>query len=186
MALFAPGRDAHTEIAVKVFGDAKRRQDSKPIGHGWNYGLGKNKLIKAGHDPATVTTFFDQMQSQFPRLCEWKDEVRAKGASGELLDNGFGRKMRCDRDRAYTQAPALMGQGTARDIVCEALLRLPDEFRPYLRVMVHDEIVMSVPEEHAEEIGREVKKAFTFEWRNVPIECDLSRPGRSWGEVSDK
>jgi DNA polymerase-1 len=117
---------------------------------------------------------------------EWQDEVRAEGEAGHLLDNGWGRKMRCDPARAYTQAPALMGQGGARDIMGEALLRLPGEFRPYLRTIVHDEVVMSVPAKDAEEIGREVQKAMTWEWKGVPILCDLSKPGRSWGEVSAK
>lgn len=186
MAMCAPGKDLHTEIAISVFGSADYRQDAKAIGHGWNYGLGANKMIANGFDPEKVAQFFVQMQRAYPRLVAWKDEVRAIGSSGALLDNGFGRKMKCEPQRAYTQAPALMGQGAATDIMKMGLLRLPREFDPYLRVYVHDEIVMSVPEKDAEEIGQEVKKAMTFEWKGVPIFCDLSKPGKSWGEVSAK
>lgn len=186
MAMFEPGKDAHTEIAVQVFGDPAKRQDAKAIGHGANYGLGANKMIANGFDPEVVATFFTQMRRKYPRLIQWQEEVRDIGKSGQLLDNGFGRKMRCDPMRAYTQAPALMGQGGARDIMGEALLRLPEEFRPFHRVMVHDEIVMSVPAEDAEEIKHEVRKAMTFEWKGVPILCDVSDPGSSWGEVSAK
>lgn len=186
MAMFAPGRDAHTEIALQVFGDASMRQMAKPVGHGWNYGLGENKLIAGGLNPDVVHTFFEMMKKKFPLLCAWRDHIRAEGAAGHLLDNGFGRKMRCDPSRAYTQAPALMGQGGATDIMKEALIRLPDELRPYLRVLVHDEIVLSVPEEDADEIGREVERAMTFTWKGVPILCDLSKPGKSWGDVSAK
>lgn len=39
-ALFAPGRDAHTEMAIRVFGDAARRSDAKALGHAANYGMG--------------------------------------------------------------------------------------------------------------------------------------------------
>jgi hypothetical protein len=129
------------------------------------------------------------MEAQFPRLMEWRDDVRAKGANGELLDNGFGRLMRCDPKWAYTVAPALMGQGGARDITCEVLLRLMDrhpEYRAYLRGWIHDEFVFSVPEDRAEEIGAEIKDAFTWEWRDVPILCDLSKPGHNWGQCSEK
>jgi len=186
MAMCAPGKDLHTEIAIQVFGDASYRQDAKAIGHGYNYGLGANKMIANGFDPEKVDTFFRQMQRSYPKLEQWKSQVRAIGSAGQLLDNGFGRRMRCEPQRAYTQAPALMGQGAATDIMKEALLRLPDEFRPYLRLYVHDEIVMSVPKEDAEEIGREVRKAMTFDWKGVPILCDQSKPGASWGEVSAK
>jgi DNA polymerase I-like protein with 3'-5' exonuclease and polymerase domains len=100
--------------------------------------------------------------------------------------------MRCEPSRAYTVAPALMGQGGARDIMCESLLHLPPELHPFLRVMVHDEIVMSVPEEYATEIGQMVQEAMTWQWappgapRTVPILCDMNGPGTSWGAISAK
>lgn len=186
MAMCAPGKDLHTEIAIQVFGGPEFRQDAKAIGHGYNYGLGKNKMIANGFDPDKVETFFLEMARKYSRLENWKYEVREIGSSGQLLDNGFGRMMKCEPQRAYTQAPALMGQGAATDLMKKALLRLPPEFHPFLRVYVHDEIVLSVPEDDAEEIGREVIKAMTFEWRGVPIMCELSKPGKSWGEVSAK
>jgi DNA polymerase-1 len=182
----APGKDFHAEIAAQVFGTPERRQAAKAIGHGYNYGLGANKMIANGFDPELVATFFAMMTKKYPRLEAWKKEVRDIGSSGRLLDNSFGRKMKCEPQRAYTQAPALMGQGAATDIMKEGLLHLPSEFHPFLRLMVHDEIVMSVPISDVEEIGHEVRKAMTFEWRGVPILCDLSKPGASWGEVSAK
>jgi DNA polymerase I-like protein with 3'-5' exonuclease and polymerase domains len=51
---------------------------------------------------------------------------------------------------------------------------------------VHDEFVFSVPEDQAEQIGSDIKEAFTWEWKGVPILCELSRTGRSWGECSAK
>jgi DNA polymerase-1 len=186
MDLFLPGRDAHTELAVQIFGDASYREAAKPLGHGANYGMGPNRMISDGHDPELVTAFFDGMERMFPRKAEWTNEVRALADSGELLDNGFGRKMRCDPERTYTQAPALMGQGTARDLLCDALLRLPDEYRPFLRAIIHDEVLLSVPEADAPDIADVVRQAFTTEWRGVDITCDVSKPGKSWGAVSAK
>jgi P4 family phage/plasmid primase-like protien len=183
MALFEPGRDAHQEIADLL---GISRQDAKARGHGWNYGLGANAMIRDGADPEIVYAFVNGMKERFPRLIEWREEVRERGGRGELLDNGFGRLMRCDPKQAYTVAPALMGQGGARDLVCDALLRLPEAYWPYLRTFVHDEIVMSVPEEQAEEIKTVVKAAFTTTWQNVPILADTTGPARDWGEASAK
>jgi P4 family phage/plasmid primase-like protien len=186
IAMFQPGQDAHKMIATQVFGSPDFRQDAKAIGHGWNYGLGARKMIENGLDPALVKTFMNGMAERFPRLIEWREEIRERGARNELLDNGFGRMMRCDPNFAYTVAPALMGQGGARDLVFDSLLRLPESYWKYLRTFVHDEIVMSVPEGEAEEVKAVVKDAFTTEWRGVPILADTTGPCLNWGAASEK
>lgn len=186
MRLFDVGRDAHQEIADLV---GVTRQDAKAIGHGWNYGLGAKSMIEKGRDPELVHAFINGMAERFPRLIEWKEEVRELGASGAMLDNGFGRMMRCDPQYAYTVAPALMGQGTARDITCEVLLRLMDahpEYAQYLRTWIHDEFVFSVPVEQAAEIGENIRQAFTWSWKGVPILCSTTDPALNWGSASVK
>lgn len=188
MALFEPGKDAHAEIAAQV---GVARQEAKAVGHGWNYGLGAKRMIANGLDADLVHAFIAGMTERFPALIAWREQIRAAGAAGDILDNGFGRRMRCDPARAYTVAPALMGQGGARDIMCESLLRIPREFDQYMRVMVHDEVLLSVPKRDALEIARVVKQAMTWEWmpphgtRSVPILCDMAA-GTDWGEVSAK
>lgn len=181
--------DPHAEIAKTLFGDVSRREEAKAIGHGWNYGRGI-KAISNDNDlsPEIVRQFDRSMRERFPRLVEWQDEVREQAASEELLDNGFGRPMRPEPSRAHTQGPALMGQGGARDIMMEGLLRLPAEVLPMLRAQVHDEIVLSVPEADAEEIERVVVASLSCEeWRGVPIVAEAgSRRGRNWGEVYEK
>lgn len=173
--------DPHSQIAIELFGDVGKREIAKAVGHGWNYGRGI-RAISESHDidPAIVRQFDQSMRERFSRLVEWQGEVRALAESGALLDNGFGRQMRADPHRAHTQAPALMGQGAARDIMMEGLLRLPEEIRPMLRAQIHDEIVLSVPEKDAAEIGRAVVEALSFEWRGVPIGADVSRTGTDW------
>jgi DNA polymerase-1 len=184
MALFEPGRDVHSEIAQQVFGTADRRQDAKAVGHGWNYGLGARKMIANGMNPEMVYGFVNGMEASFPQLIAWREQIRRQGEAGEILDNGFGRRMRADPQRAYTVAPALMGQGGARDIMCEVMLRTPRELDKYRLAMVHDEQVFQFPEADAAEMAREVVKAMTWEWRGVPILCDINGPGRTWGEIS--
>lgn len=173
--------DPHSEIAKALFGDVKYREDAKAIGHGWNYRRGL-KAISESHDidPKLVQQFDTSMRERFPRMIEWQEEVTALAESGALLDNGFGRLMRPDPRRAYTQGPALMGQGAARDIMMAGMLRLPGEILPMLRAQVHDEIVLSVPEKDAEEIGRTIVEALSFDLDGVPILADVSRPGANW------
>ena len=182
MSLFASGRDAHQEIADQVGLD---RQSSKAIGHGWNYGLGAKRMIANGLDPDKVRAFVAGMEQRFPRLIAWREQIREMGKAGEILDNGFGRRMRCDPSRAYTVAPALLGQGGARDIMCESILRMPRELDEYLRVMVHDEVLVSCPKDIVRDVIPVVRQAMTWEWRGVPITCDFAF-GASWGECSAK
>jgi P4 family phage/plasmid primase-like protien len=191
MANFAPGADAHSMIADAVFGrhDGEWRDNAKRIGHGWNYGMSVKGIANSGVEMELAQKFDDQMNAQYPGLCAWRSEVRERGAAGELLDNGFGRLMRCNPDRAWTQAPALMGQGGARDIMCEALLRLVDrapEATGWLRCVVHDEVVLCVPENRVEEITATVLDAFTFEFKGVPITAGASKAARDWASCYAK
>lgn len=194
LAMFAPGLDLHREIANRVWGDPGRRDDAKAIGHGWNYGMGIAGLARNAKVTEDVAREFDRaMREQFPGLIAWRDGIRASGEAGELLDNGFGRLMRVDPSRSWTQAPALMGQGCARDLMMQGLLRLPGELLPMLRAVVHDEVILSVPADDADEIEREVLRALSFPWappggsREVQIEAGLGeRRGSNWGSVYAK
>lgn len=182
--------DPHTEIAKVLFGDASKREQAKAIGHGWNYGRGIQAISNGEDIDIDVVSQFDSsMQERFPRLVEWKEEVRAEAQSGALMDNGFGRPMRPDPRRAYTQGPALKGQGAARDIMMNGMLTATDrhpEVLPMLRAQVHDEVVLSVPRDIAEDVRRAVVDAFTWEWRGVPITADSSPLGVSWGHCYEK
>lgn len=205
MAMFDPARiaadgeriDLHKEVAFQMFGDRDRRDDAKAMSHGYNYGLGFTKLA-AQHGEELARAFLNTMRDQFGRLVEWKDEIRRESSNnGFMLDNGWGRLMKVTPDRNHTQAPALVGQSAARDIMMEGLLRLPRWVLPMLRVQVHDEIVLSVPEDQATEIMAIVKDALSFPWRPfngarghekpIQIEADCTpRLGTSWGDVYRK
>lgn len=201
MALFGPGMDAHSMVTDAVFGrdncsctgpkhTCEWRDKAKASGHGWNYGMGVNSLVlRQGVERTVAQQFDDQMNSQFPGLCAWRTEIRDRGAAGELLDNGFGRMMRCNPDRAWTQAPALMGQGGARDIMCEALLRLVDmvpEATDWLRCVVHDEVVLCIPEHLVQGATETVLEAFTFEFKGVPITAGASKASATWSGCYEK
>lgn len=193
LELFDPGRDAHAEIATRVWGDPERREDAKVIGHGWNYGMGHDGIVRnAGVSHDTAEQFDRAMRDQFPDLVAWRKDVRMLARAGETLDNGFGRKMRPDPARAHTQGPALMGQGAARDILMDGLLRMSPELIGMLRAVVHDEVVLSVPEDIVDDVEREVVRALSFEWmppgrsRTVQVVAGLVGRGPSWGSLYEK
>jgi DNA polymerase-1 len=199
MAMFEPGMDLHSEVAFRVFGDRGMREPAKVAGHGWNYGLGIDGLVNTfGIEREVAVAFHQSMREQFPRLVEWKNEMAEAAKSGDLLDNGFGRKMRPDVARAYTQGPALMGQGCARDLFMEGMLnlaRVAPDVLPMLRGVVHDEVVMSVPSEDVADVEKVVIDALSFDWapegvgydRQISVVADVAgRSEKSWGAVYAK
>jgi P4 family phage/plasmid primase-like protien len=200
LGLFEPDQeyDSHELVALAIWGDIGRREDAKACGHGYNYGLGFRKLAEKAGSEEVAREFMRNMEAQFPRLSAWKDEIRQDAIdNGQFLDNGWGRVLRVTPGREHTQAPALIGQSAARDIMMEGLLRMPRDLYPYLRAQVHDEIVMSVPEDRVDEIEKTVIEAMSFPWspfwgerghsRTVQIEAGLGkRRGRNWGAVYPK
>jgi DNA polymerase-1 len=194
MDMFERGIDLHVENAIAAFGrqaydlDPKgSRQDSKAIGHGWNYGLGLEKLAaKVGMERAIA--FREMMNHRYGRLVAWKQECADEGAATGKIDNGFGRVMKVNPERAYTQGPALRGQGAARDLMFESILRMDHQVVRMIKALVHDELVFSVPRSLAADVRQHVVEAMSFEWapagaaRPISIEADTSPFCLRWGQ----
>lgn len=218
LKLFEPGMDLHSEVAWRVWPDASKHGDAchkgdasgcdcgiatkchcelrdraKVFGHGFSYGLGANGMARQhGVDVSVAQGFIQGMTEAFPRLAEWKAEVRAAaGALGfdeqapandsyRILHTWAGRPVRVERDRAYTQATALLGQGGTRDVMAEAILRLPANIRRRIRAVIHDEIVISLPKEGAQEAAQAISDGMAFDLRGVAITFGCSRVSRSW------
>lgn len=186
---FEGDRDLHMENARTVWGPNAGKQErewAKPIGHGWNYGMGVTKLSGiAGEQIARQ--FIDSMTRSHPDLVRWKERMAEEGAATGRIDNGFGRIMKVNRDRAWTQSPALVGQGGARDLMFHALLKMDHSVIRMLKAIVHDEVIFSVPRSQAIEVRRHVTDCMTFEWappgasRPVKIIADASKFSLRWG-----
>lgn len=218
MKLFAPGMDLHSEVAFRVWPredqhgpgchqvaldgcncavarkcHCEKRDQAKVFGHGFSYGLGANGMARQhGVDVTVAQGFVRGMTEAFPRLAEWKEEVRqAAGAMGfdesapsndsyRILYTWAGRPVRVERDRAYTQATALIGQGGTRDVMAEAILRLPAEYRRRIRAVIHDEIVVSLPKTDAQAVAQKISDGMAFDLKGVRITFGCSDVARSW------
>lgn len=218
MKLFAPGMDLHSEVAWRVWpseaqhgpdchktakpgcdcGIATKchcelRDRAKVSGHGFSYGLGARGMsIQQGVPIEVCQGFIRGMTEAFPRLAEWKEEVRQEaGVLGyderppandtyRILHTWAGRPVRVERVDAYTQATAMLGQGGTRDVMAEAILRLDPKYRRRVRAVIHDEIVLSLPKEGAQEVAQQIADSMAFELKGVAITFGCSRVSRSW------
>lgn len=168
-----PDRDIHTEIAAMSGVD---RKPAKTLDLGWLYGRGARGMAEntPGVTMEAALAVTRYMSGAFPGVVRWQQDVRERGSAGLLIGNGFGRNLRTDPDRAYTQAPALVGQSTTRDLIAEGLLdiaRRAPEILPLLRATVHDELVFSAPEADFEEVARTVQSCMSRQW--APAGCSI-------------
>jgi DNA polymerase-1 len=197
LKLFEPGRDLHAEMALRLFGDEGQRERAKASVHGINYGMQYEKLARTtGMTEDESSDVIYNFQKSFPRLAEWQEEVRIEGEATGVLYNGFGRMLRIEPERSFTQSPALMGQSTARDILCEGVLNLwkngGDDVIKMIRGVIHDECVLSVPIKDVEEIEQLVAKSMSFLWcpeggqHPVNIIAGLNKRGKTWAACYDK
>jgi len=194
---FQPGKDLHSEMASALFGDDgwdgvghhPRRGDAKPVTHATSYGMGAAGLAAtAGIPLGEADALLARLTAEFPKLASFKEQIRETAKRDQILVNAFGRTMRVRPGKEYTQAPAFIGQGTARDLMMEGLLRLPEWLLPCLRAIVHDEIVLSVPAGRADEAEDAVLESLQFPFAlpgsTVPVMilADKSDRGRDWAD----
>ena len=112
----------------------------------------------------------------------------SKRLQKEAGRNGFivtpvGRRLPVDPARAYSALNYEI-QSSSRDVTCRALLRLDEAgFTPYLRLPIHDEVLASLPAEHAEWGAKEIGRLMSEQMGPVHIGTDPEVGGRSWGSM---
>lgn len=118
----------------------------------------------------------DQMKQSYPYLTLYKEQAYRFGEEHGYIENSWGRRMQVVKERAYTQAPAQLGQGTTREKMADAILRLVERGEYYiraLRAIIHDELLMEFDENRVEEDIVVVKECMEVEF--VP-HTDLGNP----------
>lgn len=194
LKMFEPGRDLHTEMAVILFNDPNRREEAKPVVHGYSYGMRPRKLAwTTGISLEEAENVVYNLETTLRRLCQWQEEVREIGEITGILYNGYGRQLKIEADRAFTQSPALLGQSTARDVLCEGVLNLwktgGNDVIKMIKGIIHDEVILSCHKNDVDEIEHLVVDALTFDWcpiggqYSVPITAGLNQ--RGYGNWAD-
>lgn len=197
ISFLQPGQDFHTRMAGVFFGEETpaTRKRGKPISLGIPYGQGAFAIAQRNRLPQDdVQRALDNLEAEMPDRSKYLKDVRALGERQGWLDNGYGRNLHVDPSRAYTQAPAQIGQSGSRELMVETILRaiaLADQdrkdIRPHLRMVVHDALICSVPKTETAYWQDLLKRAGTFDvigpkGLTVPILCDPSKPAYRWSD----
>lgn len=179
MQAFAEGMDLHqlTADSAGVF-----RQVGKTTNFLQVYGGGFKTLAeKADIDIATAKRVFAAFAWTYPQVGVFSKRLSRIAVQQGYITTRTGRRLPVDRARPYS-ALNYMVQSTSRDVTCRGLLALDKAgFTPYLRLPVHDEVIASVPTEHAEYGAREIARHLRMELEGVVIDTDADVYGPSWG-----
>lgn len=83
----------------------------------------------------------------FPFLRHFKEDIVEFARKYGYVVNDWGRRMLVQKGREKTQAPALIGQSTTREMMGDTLIRLVEAgYATNLKTVIHDALLAEVPE----------------------------------------
>jgi DNA polymerase-1 len=185
------GEDLHAVTATALFGPGftqPQRQVSKPVGFGRLYLGGAPGIYKqmlegdsTGEIPplsrvkVAIKAFDGDYRVYYRYATRLTSTVEASG--GHLV-TATGRPLRV---APYYAAPNYMIQSTARDIFAAGITEIHKRGLGHtLRLVVHDEVVSSVPKAEAKEVMVEIQDAMSTVFKGIPIVADAEIKGERW------
>lgn len=185
---FLAGEDIHWFTARTIVGPNATKKDRKIFkgaGFGKVYGGGIKTISAQTGAPESeigrAVSAYDSLYPEIPR--------KARRWQREAFDNDMvfisatGRRLPLDRDRTYAVVNYAC-QSAARDLLCQAMLNMDAAgLLPYLRLPIHDEVVLSAPEAEIHDVAAEVSRCMTMSLRGVPITSESEVGGKSWGSL---
>jgi len=180
------GLDIHRMIAAQVFGEAladENRTLAKRIVFGYIYGGGFETLAKqSGVSVEIVAAAVDALRALTPRLAAWSEEIKQGVRTGLRQWRTYsGRVIHLDPKLPH-KAPNYLIQGTARELLADALLEWDDaSFGGGVLMPVHDEIVAMVPQDQAQLGLDTLLGVMTRQLGDIAITAEAGGPpARSW------
>lgn len=196
---FQPGQDGHLINAIAVWGEDKVKSDieyyrnkmSKRMGHAWGYRVGPSTLSNnTGIVEATCKKFLTGLNRAFPGVVAWQNAVVDKARRLGYVKNLWGRKMKVDPKRVFTQAPALEGQGGTTEIMKRGLFKMTDRMICMIKIPIHDELLASLPLATFEEDRAAFAACLTSEMdppggQHIDFPVGWTQePARNWAEAA--
>lgn len=202
---FENGWDPHAAVAAMVLGKSiedvtkEERSSFKNFNFAQIYGAGVKKLAGMARMTETDTKRFLRVyEDRFPNIIAWKEYVvrKARERKPPYVRTVTGRKRRLPqlhwsddaaRYGAERQAVNSVVQGSAADAMKLAMVKVHSEIAAReldwkMQMTVHDELMLSVPEEDAEAATAFLKKCMeSVDLFTVPLEVEASY-GKSWGD----
>ncbi len=138
-----------------------------------------------------VDDLMDEFWATFDGFKQWQDRTMKQFYEVGYVETLVGRRHHYPLTR--NQAINMPVQGTAADLVCDAMFRLSylaaenQQWHIHPVLNVHDDLTMFVPDddrvlEDALRIFTREMLTFSYPWINVPLSVEVSI-GKNWGEL---
>jgi len=196
--------DIHRRTASEVFDvpmeqvTPEQRTAAKAINFGLMYGMSAFRL---GRDldisREDAQTYMDDYFGRIPHVSAWIEDTKEKAREIGYVETLYGRRRLipdiysrdyADRMAAEREAVNTVVQGTAADLIKRAMIavhaRLRDTgSRARLLLQVHDELLLEVPEEEAEDVrSLVVEQMMGVAELLVPLEVQVGT-GHNWNDA---
>lgn len=189
MAMLADGVDPHAMAAAQVFGPdwtKGNRYSVKRGVFGRIYGGGAPTLAKQMGVPLAVAqALIDTIDRLWPVLTDWSGNIRDAIGFGQTTFTAYsGRVIHLPVDAAYA-APNYCIQGTARELLVDALIRwVSTHWGDSILFPVHDEVVAMVRESEADDATATLAQCMASNLNGVAIVADPSAPAFAWQDAA--
>ncbi|MCR5170288.1 MAG: DNA polymerase I [Desulfovibrio sp.] len=205
---FRKGEDIHARTAALVYGiepdqvTPDQRRSAKTVNFGLIYGMGAQKLARdIGIKTAEAKAFIERYFQNLTGLEQFYAEVEERAARDGYVTTLGGRRrylpgLASASGQVYAlakrQAFNTVIQGSAADIIKLAMIAVARDpqlqaWQARLALQIHDELVLEVPEAHAEVVALRVKELMESvrpagQAFSVPLAVDWG-VARDWGEA---
>jgi DNA polymerase-1 len=201
---FARGVDVHGETAAGLFEVApaevtrEMRTIAKAVNFGIIYGQSAFGLAQTQRiSRSEAAEYIKRYKERFPEIEDYRQRTLDEAAENGFVETLMGRRRpvpdlasgnfaaRAAAERVAINTPV---QGSAADLIKKAMLsvdaRLRAEFTDQLLLLqVHDELLLEVDEDRADEIGEMVRQEMVSAMElSVPLVVDLGT-GKNWEEA---
>nr|WP_052862459.1 DNA polymerase [Streptomyces sp. Tu6071] len=188
---FNRGIDLHNITAIAAFGpmpEGMTKHPKRKAGKGTNFAVGFGGGWKAVTDGFGVPEpdakkAVEAFWGTYKGVKRFADQLQRQAIRTGHIYTATGRRIPVDKTRPYAALNYYI-QSSARDITVRALLELHKAgYTPWMRLVIHDEIVFSFPKSRAEELAAKAAEIMTFTFKGLVIPAEVEIGARSWGSV---
>jgi len=204
---FYEGQDIHKATAAAVNGIAiedvtfEQRSFAKRVNFGLIYGMGAFRLARDSNlTLKEAEEFIRRYFARLPNVQAYIQTTKEKAATSEglitlggrrrtfpaLMNPSAGRQIIQAEERAAINMPI---QGSAADIINMAMIRLHAElrqrnFKAYMTLQVHDELVLEVPEDEIDKAKALVLEVMESAYPLDPALKANAEVGKNWNDMA--
>jgi DNA polymerase-1 len=191
MQAFRDSDDFFTTLMQEIYRDPDavksdpRRANVKTTMYAKTYGAGDEQIaFSAGVPVVQIKELLAKMALSYPEYTTFakKYEREARDNNGWVV-NPYGRRLQVDAGREYTATNYVIQSGAA-DVLKRSIINIAHAgLEDYMIVPVHDEIVLSVPEDEADEVKHLVDTLMTCNDFDLTLTASSGTPAKCWADA---